>query len=41
MTTILRTSDFVWRGLSLHLGRSRTPTLTLIRDAHHVGLYRI
>ena len=41
MTTILRTSDFVWRDLSLHLGRSPKPTLTLVPDAHHPHLYRI
>jgi hypothetical protein len=41
MTTILRTSDFVWRGLSLHLGRSPKPTLALVPDAHHPNLYRI
>jgi hypothetical protein len=38
---ILRTSDFVWRGLSLHLGRSPKPTLTLLPDAYHSHLYRI
>ena len=32
---------FVWRGLSLHLGRSRKPLLTLIPDATHPHLYRI
>lgn len=41
MTTILRTSDFVWRGLSLLLGRTRKPTLTLVQDAHYPDLYRI
>ena len=41
MTTILRTSDFVWRGLSLHLGRNRKPTLTLVQDANYPRLYRI
>jgi hypothetical protein len=32
---------FVWRGLSLHLGRSRKPLLTVIPDATHPHLYRI
>ena len=41
MTTILRTSDFIWRGLSLHLGRNRKPTLTLVQDADYPRLYRI
>ena len=41
MTTILRTSDFVWRGVGLHLGRSRHPTVILVPDAHHPHLYRI
>ena len=43
MTTIIRTSDFVWRGLNLHLGRRRKPVLTLVPDATslHYRLYRI
>jgi len=32
---------FVWRGLSLHLGRSRKPLLTLIPHATHPHLYQI
>jgi hypothetical protein len=32
---------FVWRGLSLHLGRSRKPLLTLIPDVAHLHLFRI
>ena len=31
----------VWRGLSLHLGRSRKPLLTLIPHATHPHLYQI
>jgi hypothetical protein len=41
MTTILRTSDFVWRGLALHLGRRRQPVLELVADADQPHLYRI
>jgi hypothetical protein len=41
MTTILRSTDFVWRGLGLHLGRLRTPVLTLVADAIYPHLFRI
>ena len=41
MVTILKQTDFVWRGLSLHLGRRRTPILTLVADATYPHLYRI
>ena len=34
-------SEFVWRGLGLHLGRRKTPVLTLIADATYPRLYRI
>jgi hypothetical protein len=37
----LRKELFVWRGLGLHLGRRRTPVLTLVADATYPHLYRI
>ena len=40
MVTILKQSKFVWRGLSLHLGR-RKPVLTLIADPTYPHLFRI
>jgi len=41
MVTILKQAKFIWRGLSLHLGRSRKPILTLVADATYPHLYRI
>jgi hypothetical protein len=41
MTTILRRTDFVWRGLDLHFGQRRRPVLTLTADATYPHLYRI
>jgi hypothetical protein len=41
MVTILKQTEFVWRGLSLHLGRRKTPVLTLVSDATYPHLYRI
>jgi hypothetical protein len=41
MATILRTTDLVWRGLSLHLGRHKSPVLTLVADASYPHLFRI
>jgi hypothetical protein len=38
MVTILKQTKFAWRGLDLHLGRRKTPALTLIAYPH---LYRI
>jgi hypothetical protein len=32
---------FTWRGLDLHLGRSKTPVLTLVQDGTYPHLYRI
>jgi hypothetical protein len=34
-------SEFVWRGLDLHLGRRKSPVLTLVADAIYPHLYRI
>ena len=39
MATILRMSDFAWKGLSLHLGRRKI--LTLVADETYPHLYRI
>ena len=33
--------DFIWRDLALHIGRRKTPTLTLVADATYPHLYRI
>jgi len=41
MTAVLRNTDFVWRGLALHLGRRKTPVLTLVQDETYSHLYRI
>ena len=41
MVTILKQTKFVWRGLDLHLGRRKTPVLTLVADATYPHLYRI
>ena len=41
MVTILKQTKFVWRGLDLHLGRRKTPVLTLVADATYSHLYRI
>ncbi len=41
MVTILKQTEFVWRGLSLHLGRSRKSILTLVADAVYPHLFRI
>ena len=41
MPSVLRTSDFAWRGLDLHLGRRTEPVLTLVPDAAYPHLYRI
>ena len=41
MTAAFADTKFVWRGLSLHLGRRSTPVLTLVTDAAHPHLYRI
>ena len=41
MGTVLRQSDFVWRGLALHLGRRRKPVLNLVADADFPHLFRI
>ena len=35
------THEFLWRGLALHLGRSRQPVLELVADAIYPDLYRI
>ena len=34
-------SEFVWRGLALHLGRRRKPVLSLVADAAFPHLFRI
>jgi hypothetical protein len=39
MVAVLRTTDFIWRGLDLHFGRRRV--LTLVADATYPHLYRI
>jgi hypothetical protein len=41
MTTILSNQDFTWKGLALHLGKSRTPVLWLEQDEGYRHLYRI
>jgi hypothetical protein len=41
MTRILKRSNFVWRGLALHFGKSRKPILTLDQDSTYPHLYRI
>jgi hypothetical protein len=41
MVTILKQTKFVWRGLNLHLGRRKTPVLTLVADPTYPHLYRI
>jgi hypothetical protein len=41
MVTILKQTKFVWRGFDLHLGRRKTPVLTLVADATYPHLYRI
>jgi hypothetical protein len=41
MVTILKQSEFVWRGFSLCLGRRKTPILTLVADPTYPHLYRI
>jgi hypothetical protein len=41
MVTILRQTDFVWRGLDLHFGRRKKPVLTLVADATYPHLFRI
>jgi hypothetical protein len=41
MVTILKQTEFVWKGLALHYGRRRTPILTLVPDATYSHLYRI
>ena len=33
--------DFIWKGLALHIGRRKTPILTLVADATYPHLYRI
>jgi hypothetical protein len=35
------TTDFIWRGLNLHLGKRKAPVLTLIGDPTYPHLYRI
>ena len=32
---------FIWHGLALHLGRRKTPLLTLVADPTYPHLYRI
>jgi hypothetical protein len=39
LATVLRNSDFVWRGLELHLGRRKI--LTLVADEACPHLYRV
>jgi len=34
-------TEFVWHGLSLHLGRRKVPVLTLVADETYPHLYRI
>ena len=41
MVTIHKQSEFVWHGLGLHLGRRKTPVLTLVADATYPHLFRI
>ena len=41
MVTIVKQIKFVWRGLALHLGRRKTPVLTLIADPTYPHLFRI
>jgi hypothetical protein len=41
MATILRQTDFVWRGLNLHYGKRKKPVLTLVADATYPHLFRI
>ena len=41
MTRTIKTTDFVWRGVCLHLGRRATPILTLVADATYPHLYRV
>lgn len=38
---VIPRSQFRWRGLALHLGRGKTPVLTLVQDELHPHLYRI
>jgi hypothetical protein len=37
----LDSHDFTWRSLALHVGRRKTPVLTLVPDATYPHLYRI
>jgi hypothetical protein len=37
----IRDVEFVWRGLSLHLGRRSAPVLTLVADPVYPHLFRI
>jgi hypothetical protein len=41
MVAILKQTDFVWKGLGLHLGRRKTPVLTLVADSTNPHLFRI
>jgi hypothetical protein len=41
MAIILKQTEFVWRGLDLHLGNRRKPVLTLVADTTYPHLYRI
>jgi hypothetical protein len=41
MVTILKQKKFGWRGLGLHLGRRKTPVLTLVADDRYPHLFRI
>ena len=34
-------SDFIWRGLALHLGRRKAPVLIVAADTDYPHLYRI
>ena len=38
---IIATSDFVWRGLDLHLGQRTKPLLALLPDPSYPHLFRI
>jgi hypothetical protein len=41
MATILRQTDFVWRGLALHFGKRRKSILTLVPGESYPHLFRI
>jgi hypothetical protein len=38
---IIAREEFHWRGLDLHLGKRKTPVLTLVADDNYPHLFRI